>query len=276
MHLNPVRIMRLLECNNAGGFSLTKDFVGDDVPRYAILSHTWGADTEEVTFQDLKCSTGYDKTGYKKILFCGQQAKRDDLQYLWVDTCCIDKSNSVELQEAINSMFRWYQNATKCYVYLSDVSSDAVGVNDEFSQRPWESDFRKSRWFTRGWTLQELLAPASVEFFSKDGEILGNKKSLEQLIGEITGIPVKALQGSPLSSFSITERISWQESRETTRKEDKVYSLLGICDVNIPLIYGEGRDNAFRRLREEIDKASKGKSFSPIAKIDLGFRKLLT
>ena len=162
-------------------------------------------------------------------------------------------------------MFRWYRDAAKCYVYLSDVSQPASDANDGYNQRPWESDFRKSRWFTRGWTLQELLAPASVEFFSKEGEKLGNKKSLERHIREITGIPVKALQGRPLSSFSITERISWQESRETTRKEDKAYSLLGICEVHMALIYGEGRESALKRLQEEIEKTLKGKSFSPIA-----------
>ena len=258
--------MRLLERDSAGEFSLTKDLVGDNIPTYAILSHTWGADGDEVTFKDLIGGTSKSKPGYDKIRFCGEQAARDGLRYFWVDTCCIDKSDSTELSEAINSMFRWYRDAAQCYVYLSDVSRAALDINDEFSQLPWESDFRKSRWFTRGWTLQELLAPASVEFFSKEGEKIGNKKSLERYIGEITGIPVKALQGSHLSNFSVAERISWQKSRETTRQEDKAYSLLGICDVYMSLIYGEGRDNAFKRLREEIDKASKGKSriLSPI------------
>ncbi|XTI93092.1 HET-domain-containing protein [Cenococcum geophilum] len=250
--------MRLLERNNAGELSLTKDFVGDDIPRYAILSHTWGADTEEVTFEDLMDGTGAGKPGYNKIQFCGEQARRDGLQYFWVDTCCIDKSNSTELSEAINSMFRWYRNAAKCYVYLSDVSRHAFDANDKSNQLPWESAFRKSRWFTRGWTLQELIAPASVEFFSKEGEQLDNKNPLERHVYEITGIPVKALQGSPLSDFSVTERMLWAEKRETTRKEDKAYSLLGIFDVHMPLIYGEGREKALRRLREEIDKASKG------------------
>jgi Heterokaryon incompatibility protein (HET) len=262
--------MRLLKWNSAGEFSLTKDFVGDDIPQYAILSHTWGADTEEVTFQDLISSTGKDKTGYNKIRFCGEQAKHDGLQYFCVDTCCIDKSNNNELSEAINSMFRWYRDAAKCYVYLSDVPQPTLDVLDDFNQRAWESgsEFRKSRWFTRGWTLQELLAPASVELFSKDGQKIGNKKSLQRIISEITGLPVKALQGSPLSGFSIAQRISWQDNRETTRKEDKAYSLLGICDVHMPLIYGEGRENAFKRLRKEIDEALKGKSFYPIAIIE--------
>ncbi|KAN0075668.1 HET domain containing protein [Elaphomyces granulatus] len=249
--------MRLLKLNNTAEFGLTKDFlVCDDIPRYAILSHTWGADTEEVSFKDMIDGTAKSKVpGYNKIRFCGEQARRDGLQYFWIDTCCIDKSSSTELQEAINSMFRWYRDAAKCYVYLADVSRSA-DVNS--SQLLMESSFRKSRWFTRGWTLQELVAPASVEFFSKKGEQLGNKRSLERHIHEVTGIPVKALRGSSLSDFSVPERMSWAENRETTRKEDKAYSLLGIFDVYMPLIYGEGRENAFQRLREKIDKASKG------------------
>src|SRR5271154_1252607 len=123
--------MRLLECKNAGVFSLTKDLIGDDIPKYAILSHTWGADVEEVTFEDLVKGTGKSKASYQKIRFCGEQAARDGLQYFWVDTCCIDKSSSAELQEAINSMFRWYRNAAKCYVYLSDVSRPAFDSNDK-------------------------------------------------------------------------------------------------------------------------------------------------
>ena len=145
--------------------------------------------------------------GYNKIRFCGEQARRDDLQYFWVDTCCIDKSSSTELQEAINSMFRWYCKSAmrlKCYVYLVDVSLSAGGKP---SQPPWESSFRKSRWFTRGWTLQELVAPLLVELFSKAGERLSDKRSLERYIHEITGIPVKTFQGSPLSNFSVPERI---------------------------------------------------------------------
>jgi hypothetical protein len=255
--------MRLLELKNHGEFSLTKDLI-DNIPPYAILSHTWGKDTEEVSFRDLMDGTGKSKAGYDKIRFCGEQARRDGEQYFWVDTCCIDKSNNNELAEAINSMFRWYRNAAKCYVYLSDVSRPAFDTDDKSNQLPWESAFRKSRWFTRGWTLQELIAPISVEFFTKDWEQLGNKASLERHIHEITGIPVKALQGVPLSDFSVTERMSWAGKRETTRKEDKAYSLLGIFDVYMPLIYGEGRDSAFKRLREEINKASKGKSLTNV------------
>jgi hypothetical protein len=246
--------MRLLRFNKEGDLTLN-EFFESDIPKYAILSHRWGA--EEVTFADLMNSTGKSKAGYNKIQFCGEQAIRDGLQHFWVDTCCIDKSNAVELQEAINSMFRWYRDATKCYVYLPDVSQSRTYLADT-SNEAWESTFRKSEWFTRGWTLQELVAPASVDFFSKEGELLGNKASLERHICERTAIPISALRGSSLSNFSIAERMSWAASRETYRQEDKAYSLLGIFDVNMPLIYSEGKEKAMQRLREEIEKASKG------------------
>ncbi|RYP05879.1 hypothetical protein DL765_009689 [Monosporascus sp. GIB2] len=246
--------MRLLRRSHTGEFNLTNDFVGDDtIPPYAILSHTWTED-QEVTFQDIIDGTGQSKTGYDKIQFCEQQAKNDGLRYFWVDTCCINKLNYGELQEALHSMFRWYQNAAKCYVYLSDVSTVKRKASDGFSEYPWEPAFRESRWFTRGWTLQELLAPSSLEFFSRERKRLGDKKLLTQQIHKITGISKSALQGAPLSQFSVNERLSWTENRQTKLEEDKAYSLLGIFDVHIPLIYGEGMARAFQRLMDEIDK----------------------
>ncbi|XP_014554045.1 hypothetical protein COCVIDRAFT_106056 [Bipolaris victoriae FI3] len=245
--------MRLLYTTSDGRLGWTGDLIEDKIPPYAILSHTW--EGQEVTFADLKDlhNTASDevrrKHGYQKLLFCAQQAKRDDLDYFWVDTCCIDKSNSVELSEAINSMFRWYQNAIKCYVFLSDVEKDTL-------EGDGESAFRKSRWFNRGWTLQELLAPRSVEFFSKDGIRLGDKDSLEQTLHEITGIPIKALSGSDLSEFDVAERFSWAANRQTTRQEDGAYCLLGIFGIFMPLIYGEGKDSAMKRLQKEVEGAS--------------------
>ncbi|CAG8980238.1 hypothetical protein HYALB_00009820 [Hymenoscyphus albidus] len=167
--LEPSRTMRLLHYNTDGGFSLAEFFEGDIPKKYAILSHRWGA--EEATFKDLTDGTSKGKAGHGKIQFCGEQARRDGLQYFWVDTCCIDKSNAVELQEAINSMFRWYQKATRCYVYLSDVSIRKRKASDTSAEYTWESALRASEWFKRGWTLQELIAPASVDFFSKEGEL---------------------------------------------------------------------------------------------------------
>ncbi|CZT13585.1 related to beta transducin-like protein [Rhynchosporium agropyri] len=225
--------MRLLQCDNEDRFSLTEFFEGNIPKKYAIPSHRWGA--EEVTLADLK------NGNYKKM----------------TDTCCIDKSNAVEYQHAINSMFRWYRDATKCYVYLPDVSR-ARSVLADNTNEFWESSFRKSESFRRGWNLQELIAPASVDFFCKDMEFLGDKFSLERHIREITGIPSKALRGSPLSEFSVTERMSWTKCHVSTYEEDKAYSLLGIFNVYMPVIYGEGKDNASARLREAVDKASKG------------------
>jgi hypothetical protein len=107
--------MRLLERKPDGSLIL-REFIGSAVPAYAILSHTWGK--EEVSFQEVDAGTGKDKAGWRKIEFCAKQAGADGLRYIWVDTCCIDKRNVVELSEAINSMFRWYQKAARCYVYL--------------------------------------------------------------------------------------------------------------------------------------------------------------
>ncbi|KAF2186301.1 hypothetical protein K469DRAFT_664193 [Zopfia rhizophila CBS 207.26] len=255
--------MRLLELKSHGEFSLTKDLV-DNIPPYAILSHTWGEDDEEVTFKDVAEGSGKNKAGYGKIQFCGEQATRDGLQYFWVDTCCIDKSNNTELSEAINSMFRWYRKAAKCYVYLSDVSANDYNQIDQSFQRTWEPAFQKSRWFTRGWTLQELIAPPWVEFFSLEGKQLGCRKSLERQIHEITEIPVQALQGSSLSNFSVKERMSWAAKRETRREEDGAYCLLGLFDIHLPLIYGEGNENAITRLREEIYRRSKNGVYASV------------
>jgi hypothetical protein len=246
--------MRLLEQRSNGSFSLTQDFM-DNVPLYAILSHTWGPDGEEVTFEDLINKIGENKAGYTKLQFCGNQAAKDGLQYFWVDTCCIDKSSSAELTEAINSMFRWYREAAKCYVYLPDVSMGDCNEQDDIPP-----SFQKSRWFTRGWTLQELIAPRSVEFFSLEGSRLGDKRSLEQQIEEVTGIATQALRNAPLSDFSVTERLSWAAKRKTTRKEDGAYSLLGIFDVFMPTIYGEGKENSFTRLCIEIERSEDTKS----------------
>src|SRR6478735_4415540 len=188
-------LIRLLQRRPDGGI-VFRETTNSDVPAYAILSHTWGE--EEVIFQDMKggvdMSKAASKAGWKKIQFCADQAAADGLQYFWIDTCCIDKRNAVELGAAINSMFRWSQNAAHCYVYLSDVSKPE-GADGE---RAWKEALRTSRWFTRGWTLQELVAPRVVNFFSVEGRRLGAKLSLTTEIHEITGIPEKALRGDAL------------------------------------------------------------------------------
>jgi len=248
--------MRLLKRNDSGGISFTDDIPEPDLARleYAILSHTWGPNKEEVSYDDILEGTWTSKpgVGLEKIRFCLQQTIQDGIDHFWVDTCCINKKDAAELSKSLISMFRCYAGAKKCYVFLSDVPQEEVsGTN-------WEQDFRHSRWFRRGWTLQELIAPPALEFFSKDGRALGTKASLESQVSEITGIPVQALRGQDLADFTIHERRQWQKGRGTREPEDLVYSLLGLLDISMPVLYGEGLNQAQRRLENEISNAQKG------------------
>ena len=228
--------MRLL---NTGNFEV-KLFGEDQVPPYAILSHTWNE--EEVTLQDMEGTDAANKKGYEKIKGCCSIASANGFEYVWIDTCCIDKASSAELSEAINSMYYWYQEAKVCYTYLADV--------------PSKSKFSDSRWFTRGWTLQELIAPSSVIFFDEEWKKLGTKETLRQDVFDCTGIPIGILLGDDeLETSSIAQRMSWAAKRKTSRIEDRAYCLLGIFGINMPLIYGE-RDAAFIRLQEEILRIS--------------------
>lgn len=246
-------MMRLLTHDDDGKLVL-HDFDDDHLPPYAILSHTWDQDnSKEVTFQDLTGGIAECKAGYVKLRFCERQARADGLQYFWIDTCCINKYSDPELSEAINSMFRWYQMSDKCYVYLTDVPSSKHNESG-CGSLDWGDTIWNSRWFKRGWTLQELIAPSVVEFYSADGSLLGDKSSLGATLHEITGISTKALRGCPLFNFSTDERFSWATGRQTKRPEDRAYSLLGIFDVSMPLIYGEGEAKASRRLRKLVDK----------------------
>jgi hypothetical protein len=195
-------MIRLLKRSPKGGFELIP-FNDDDTPPYAILSHTW-TEGQEVTYNELVAGTGKDKTGYAKICFCVDRAAKDGLQYSWVDTCCINKSTSDELNTIINSMFRYYQRARKCYVYLSDVHVPDEVADAQVFRISWEDALQRSRWFTRGWTLQELLALATVKFL-REGVRLGSKISLKQETYEIAKIPIKVIRGHCLSEYSIKE-----------------------------------------------------------------------
>ncbi|KXH69646.1 hypothetical protein CSAL01_06966 [Colletotrichum salicis] len=219
--------------------------------KYTILSHTW--DREEVSHKHMSnLAVASTKKGFAKIAKTCEIAKASGIDWAWVDTCCIDKSSSAELTESINSMWRWYQEAEICYAYLSDFVMPQV-VN---SQLPEEAasgvDFEDCRWFTRGWTLQELLAPNKVVFLDKYWTVCGTKVSLRKQISEITRISSHVLEDSSrLDRIPIASRMSWAAKRHTTREEDRAYSLFGIFDVNLPLIYGEG-SKAFYRLQEAI------------------------
>lgn len=219
----------------------------NEVPPYAILSHTWGDEAEEVIFQDIlnnNTPTTTAKPGYQKVCNTCIRAAADGLEHVWIDSCCIDKTSSAELSEALNSMYYWYQQAEVCYVYLVDVPS---GSDD--------AAFAGSKWFTRGWTLQELIAPSNMIFLSSDWQEIGTKWDLRELISRITGIPVNILLGDDPGLASIAQRMSWAANRVTKKVEDRAYSLMGLFGVNMPLLYGE-RERASLRLQEEIMKGS--------------------
>jgi hypothetical protein len=315
--------MRLLNVSSRE----VEEFQGNEIPPYAILSHTWGR--EETTFHEMEAiaryrrsqqdpvvthmmpsppgspdamklmllstmlmafrgkrnrvsrpsalpalTSGYEtddedgshtrmvpsssphpfeqKAGYSKIAYACGQAQKDGYRYVWVDTCCIDKRSSAELSEAINSMFLWYQRAAVCYAYLEDVHFDDYTEG----YLTWKDHFTNSRWFTRAWTLQELLAPRKVVFYAKGWRLLGTKSSLVKSIERITGIDeLTLLDPKLIHNASVAQRMSWAARRESTRPEDLAYSLLGIFGVNMPILYGEG-ENAFLRLQEEIIKRS--------------------
>lgn len=279
--------MRLLNTD-----SLTLEFFPSDIPKFAILSHRW--EEEEVLYDDIRNGVT-DKVkalkGYSKVQQSCKLARQQGYGYIWIDTCCIDKASSAELSESINSMFTWYRNAAVCYAYLSDIRPRVY---------QWQSppQFTSSQWFTRGWTLQELVAPSTVIFYNSKWQPIGTKEDLCDKIQERTGVPSAVLvcvepligdcascnggrmgfirigedvrqcshyisQGRSLSdvlqSCSIAQRMSWAARRNTTRIEDAAYCLLGIFGVNMPLLYGEGM-RAFLRLQEEIIKTTDDQS----------------
>ncbi|KAI1848753.1 hypothetical protein JX266_005612 [Neoarthrinium moseri] len=257
---------------------------------YTILSHTWGAD--EVSFQEWEqvnpsgaiksqCPHSHKsdyaqeikkKSGYQKIVGACEQARRDGFQYLWCDTNCINKESSAELSEAINSMFAWYRDSAICYAYLEDIVvplklfQHRRGQDEWFIKNPDDpvalarQQFQQSRWWTRGWTLQEVLAPAKAEFFSADWTSLGQRRELSGWISKFTTIHEEALKNrDSIWSFSIAQRMSWASERNTTVVEDTAYCLLGIFNISMPLLYGAG-ERAFRTLQEEIIKSSDDQS----------------
>lgn len=269
-----------------------EEFIGLATPRYAILSHTWDAG-QEITFQEFQSTswvgaaapgagkTAAAKTGWRKIDLTCHQAALDGLSYAWVDTCCIDKSSSAELSEAINSMFSWYHRADVCYVYLSDLVSHpftaAGGRRRRSSEKVTataepqpgreppaplnlEAGIRHCRWFTRCWTLQELIAPERVKFYDMGWAFRFTKAEAAEKLARITGIDIDVLRlgGRPgvagravLDAASVAQKMSWAAGRHSTRIEDVAYSLLGLFGINMPLLYGE-EEKAFLRLQAEI------------------------
>lgn len=248
--------MYLLKIDDDDSLELTENYINDPIPPYAIVSHTWAPD--EVAASDVKQGIASSKAGYFKLQLFAREARKDGLRYLWIDSCCTDVSEALIDSDAIDATFERLECASECYVYLDDVSTAShVTISGATGKGSWEYDFETSRWFTRSWTLQELLAPSSVQFFSKEGTLLGSRNSLEDKISQITGIPSSALRGAPLMSFSIDERISWMDRRRSTRPETRAYALLGLSGVAMAIRYGEGEVSAFTRLRGAVAEASK-------------------
>jgi hypothetical protein len=204
--------MRLLKINAEGELSLVEYIDEQAAPSYAILSHRWGEDHEEVTLKDFIDGSGQNKKGYEKIVACGKQATKDKLEYFWIDTCCIDKTSSAELSESINSMWRWYRRATLCYAYLNDVPA-RVEYQEQLAL------LAQSKWFTRGWTLQELLAPSTVILYDAAWESIGSKNELAKTISRATGIDEFYLSSNSKSPgrASVAEKMSWASTRKTRR-----------------------------------------------------------
>ncbi|KAI6156767.1 heterokaryon incompatibility protein-domain-containing protein [Pisolithus tinctorius] len=245
---------------------ILKEFYGSDLAEkeYAILSHCWGVEKDgeqEVLLEDMKqLLTGSDeerseirgRTGYKKIIDTCRQSQKDGLKWVWIDTCCINKESSAELSEAINSMYSWYKNAKHCYAYLHDT----IGKSWTNRREPMVTP----KWFSRGWTLQELVAPKVVHFFDQSWEHVGDKAQLAATLSNMTRIPRSILENGFISGrASVAQIMSWAADRTTTREEDRAYSLLGLLGVHMPMLYGEGR-HAFRRLQLEIIRTSNDQS----------------
>ncbi|RYP61956.1 hypothetical protein DL769_007497 [Monosporascus sp. CRB-8-3] len=229
------------------------DAIAEGKP-YAILSHCW-EEGHEVSFQefcDVDVGTARHKKGFTKIRTACAYARVEEppLDHCWVDTCCIDKKSSAELTEAINSMFKWYREAAVCYAYLHDLP----GHGD------LEQQLTLCRYFTRGWTLQELIAPRKMQFFDGEWKRCGTKQGLQGPLHKITNIPLEVLMdGDKVHSECIARRMSWAAHRQTGRVEDQAYCLLGIFGISMPMIYGEGWQ-AFRRLQEELIKDNHDRS----------------
>ncbi|PPJ60847.1 hypothetical protein CBER1_07233 [Cercospora berteroae] len=257
-----------------------REFLDGNPPNeYFTLSHRWTGD--EISYKEYCKGTKVDSPGYKKVEDCCKflQAKHGS-SWVWIDTICIDKRSSAELSEAINSMWEWYWGAKTCYAYLADVDispgSEHENVCDESYMKELESQLRNSEWFCRGWTLQELLAPRRVQILNQNWQILGHKEAqdgldflrvgargpnLNVVLSGITAIGEQYLEDrwTIQNRASIACRMSWASRRKTTKREDQAYCLLGIFNINMPLLYGE-REGAFRRLQEELIRTSNDQS----------------
>ena len=239
----------------------------DETTNYAILSHRW-IEAKEVDYEEMVDLAQMNRReqqeirgrlGYKKIVDTCKQAKQDGYGWVWVDTCCIDKRCSAELSETINSMYRWYGNARVCYAYLHDVDGPSFPTKKDDGKYPKSNGWPE--WFSRGWTLQEMIAPRNLQFFNKDWQPIGDKEMLARTLKRITRVPEHVLtDGLEGNRPCVAQIMSWAANRTTTRVEDRAYSLMGLLDLNMPMLYGEGLKKAFHRLQLEIIRTSSDQS----------------
>ncbi|KAF5343771.1 hypothetical protein D9758_015338 [Tetrapyrgos nigripes] len=241
-----------------------EEFPSDDsIPPYAILSHCW-TEGQEISYEEMvNCrsptwlSSISFKSGYEKIVAACRQARRTGLAYIWIDTCCINKGDHGQQSQDINSMFDYYKNSEVCYVYLSDYHSPRFDIRAMYD-RAFEIS-PTPRWFSRGWTLQELIAPSSVEFFDAEWKRCGDSWTLSLSLRRITGISEDVLEfGYGNMDVGLVERMSWAIKRETTKEEDRAYCLLGLLDVAMEPHYGEGVESAFERLSNVLHERYPG------------------
>jgi hypothetical protein len=261
--IHSIRILFIMRLLNVTSLEYM-EYEPPDVPAYAAASHRWRKG-DEATFKNVKKRRNTERSGYIKVqCFCDFVRKHlAGIEWLWTDTCCIKHESSQELHEAINSMFSWYQSAVVCLCYLADVTRHA-------SEVVMMSQFERSVWFTRGWTLQELIAPRRVLLLSKEWRAIGNKGrpsgdehafefgiQLPDRVAKVTRIPEGILAGSEdVSECNVENKLRWRGARETTKPEDRVYCMFGLFGVHMPLLYGEGEERVAFRLEEEIAKVS--------------------
>ncbi len=263
----PIRLLnaKSMEFKMFGGSSSRK------VPPYAILSHVWCKDDDhEIIYQDMMAvrthkrrdvrgfealdltdDAGDVRASHSKIMGHLANAVRCKIEWVWIDSCCINKHNHSELSSAINSMFTWYQNAARCFVYLADVTKSVL-----------PSRSQQIEWFTRGWTLQELLAAGweTTAFFNRDWRLLGSKRDLMTEICQRSRIAPEHLEDYTLACAAV--KLSWAADRQTSFEEDRVYSLLGLFDnMEMDTRYGSGREQrVWREFQEKIIATTRDES----------------
>ena len=265
MRLINVKAFLDLDCQNNLPNNVLKYFNDEALCgiQYATMSHCWctAGLAKEIQFEELNQATLEtvrdlrNRPGYRKIVESCSLTRKQGLEWLWMDTCCIMRESKTELSEAVNSMYQWYRNSEICFAYLHDVK---FPFTTEPDAEMFPTSNGRPKWFSCSWTLQELLAPRVIHFFDQDWQRIGDKDELAPKLTEITGIPEDILtNGLPHPDDpcrpSAAQIMSWAADRKASTREDRAYALMGIFEVQVPTKYGE-HEHAFRRLQVSIIK----------------------